>query len=139
MRDLPSFMWRGNGWAAPADGDEAWVEQTTNVQEGVERRSEEGQTPPPLLTAAASQQMRGGRTTPEETEDLPDAIATDTRMPMLMTVQDGKPVLRVDPKAKRLLHACSGALHQAGDEAAPSKQSEKRVASLQSGVPGISY
>eukprot|EP00971_Amphidinium_carterae_P243679 4839510-Amphidinium_carterae.1 len=59
-------------------------------------------------------------------------------MPMLMTVQDGKPVLRVDPRAKRLLQACGGTLRTAGDEA-PSKQSGKRVASLQSGVPGIGY
>eukprot|EP00971_Amphidinium_carterae_P323006 6419528-Amphidinium_carterae.1 len=57
---------------------------------------------------------------------------------MLMTVEDGRPVMRVDPRAKRMLQACGGTLHQAGDEA-PSKQSRKRVASLQSGVPGVYY
>eukprot|EP00971_Amphidinium_carterae_P156524 3102873-Amphidinium_carterae.1 len=70
--------------------------------------------------------MRGGGTAPKETEDLMDAIPTDAPLQMLMTVQDGKLKLQVDPRAKRLLQACGGV-------------GKRLVASLQSGVPQVSY
>eukprot|EP00971_Amphidinium_carterae_P205160 4071570-Amphidinium_carterae.1 len=65
--------------------DDAWaLEQTTFVEAGVEGRSEEDQAPP-------SQEMCRGLTAPEEAGDLPDAVPPDPPVPMLMTVQDGKP------------------------------------------------
>eukprot|EP00971_Amphidinium_carterae_P067128 1328697-Amphidinium_carterae.1 len=65
--------------------EDAWaLAQTAFVQERVEGRSQEGQTPPSLL-AVGSQEMCGGGAAPVETEDLIDAIPTDPPVPMLMT------------------------------------------------------
>eukprot|EP00971_Amphidinium_carterae_P165489 3280399-Amphidinium_carterae.1 len=69
--------------------EDAWA----FVQKRVEGRSEEGQTPP-SLAAAECQEMCGGGASPEETEDLMDGIPTHPPVPMLMTVQDGKPKLQ---------------------------------------------
>eukprot|EP00971_Amphidinium_carterae_P060739 1201878-Amphidinium_carterae.1 len=67
VEDVESMLLK---MGSTSNEEDAWaLAQSTSVQEGIEGRSEEGQTPPSLI-AVGSQEMCGGSAAPEETEQL---------------------------------------------------------------------